>query len=513
MPPVTSLGQPDATAIGFFCLFVIAALWIAWWAARRTKTTEDYFAAGRSVTAGQNGMALAGDFIAAAGFLGVAGLVSISGFDGLIYAVGGVLGWPVMMFLFAEPFRNLGRYTFADVLAYRLGEGPIRIMASLNSLVLVVIYLIMQMVGAGSLIRLLFGLSYEIAVSVMGLVMLACVLFGGMIATTWVQIIKAALMLAAALAMAVLTLTHFHFNALEVFRAAADKGGRGVLAPGGVVSNPIEAISVGLALVLGVASLPHVLMRFYTVADARTARTSLFYATSIIALFFLTTFILGFGAMALVGPQVIRLADRGGNMALPLLAQVVGGTPFLGFTAAVSFATILAVVAGLVIAGSASLSHDLWVSLVRKDRASQQEQLVVARIATVLLCAVAVVLGVAFKGQNIAFLVGLSTAVAASANFPVLVLGIFWPRLTTAGALAGMLTGLVASILLIYMSPLVQVDILKNSAPIFGLRNPAIVSMPAAFLACILVSLMTAGRETTERYREIERRLLLGKAT
>src|SRR5687767_8155813 len=367
----------------FFFAFIAVTLGITWWAAKRTRTTDDFYAAGRSVTAGQNGFALAGDYMSAASFLGIAGLVSTSGFDGLIYSTGWLVGWPVVLFLIAEPLRNLGRYTFADVLAVRFRQTPIRIAAAVATLATVVFYLIAQMVGAGGLIKLMFGLSYEQAIVIVGLVMIAYVLFGGMIATTWVQIVKAVLLLGGASALALLVLARFSFNPLNLFAAAAERYGEGVLSPGKLITKPLDAISLGLALMFGTAGLPHILMRFYTVKDARAARSSVFYATGFIGLFYLITFILGFGASVVVGRDAIKAVDPGGNMAAPLLAEALGGEAFLGFISAVAFATILAVVAGLTLAGAATLSHDLWVNVVRKGHAIEREQLVVGRVAAV----------------------------------------------------------------------------------------------------------------------------------
>src|SRR5688572_20080385 len=485
---MTSLGEPNLTAILFFIGFIALSLGITVWAARKTRTTDQFYAAGRSVTAFQNGLALAGDYMSAASFLGIAGLVAVSGFDGLIYSVGWLVGWPIVMFLIAEPLRNLGRYTFADVLAARLRQTPIRIAASIGALAVISFYLIAQIVGAGNLIRLLFGLPYEAAVVIVGVVMLAYVLFGGMIATTWVQIVKAVLLLGGATLLAGLVLARFNFNPLALFAQASAIYGESVLAPGRQVTDPIDAVSLGLALMLGTAGLPHILMRFYTVPDAKTARTSVGYATAFIGFFYLLTFILGFGAMVIVGRDVITQVDAGGNMAAPLLAEVVGGTPFLGFIAAVAFATILAVVAGLTLSGAATLSHDLWVNVVRKGHADEREQLVVARTATILLAITSIGLGIAFKGQNVAYMVGLAFAIAASANFPALVLSIFWRNLTTRGAQASMITGTVSTLVLIGLSPTIQVDMLKSVA-IFPLRNPGIVSIPLAFAVGVFVSL------------------------
>ncbi len=506
----SALGTPNPVAIAFFFLFISATLAITFWAARRTRTAEHFYAAGRSITGLQNGLALAGDYMSAASFLGIAGLVSLSGFDGLIYSIGFLVGWPIVMFLIAEPLRNLGRYTFADVVAYRLRQRPVRIAAAVGTLAVVGCYLIAQMVGAGNLIRLLFGLSYETAVGIVGAVMLAYVLFGGMIATTWVQIVKAVLLLAGALLLAGLVLLRFGGSPLALFDAAAARYGVQVLAPGKLVSDPLDALSLGLALMLGTAGLPHILMRFYTVPDARTARTSVSYATAFIGFFYLLTFILGFGAMVLVGQDAIRAVDKGGNMAAPLLAEVVGGTGFLGFIAAVAFATILAVVAGLTLSGAAALSHDLWVNVVRGGHAPEVEQLRVARGSTVLLAIVSVVLGIACKGQNVAFMVGLAFAIAASANFPALVLAVFWRPFTTRGAQASMLVGTAAALLLIYLSPTIQMELLGRARAPFPLKNPGLVSIPLSFLVGIAVSLLFPEGEADQAYPAMQHRLHLG---
>jgi cation/acetate symporter len=493
--------------IAFFFVFIVFSLGITYVAARRTRNADHFYTAGGNVTGLQNGLALAGDYMSAASFLGIAGLVSLSGFDGLIYSIGFLVGWPVVMFLIAEPLRNLGRYTFSDVVAFRLRQAPVRVAAAIGSLAVVSFYLIAQMVGAGNLIRLLFGLPYEAAVAIVGVVMLAYVLFGGMMATTWVQMVKAVLLLAGAFLLAMMALARFAFNPLALFRAASDQYGAAVLGPGRLVSNPLDAMSLGLALMLGTAGLPHILMRFYTVRDARTARTSVSYATGFIGFFYLLTFILGFGAMVLVGQPAIRAIDAGGNMAAPLLAQAVGGQAFLGFISAVAFATILAVVAGLTLAGAAALSHDLWVNVVRRGSAPEREQLRVARVSTVLLGIVAIGLGIAFKGQNVAYMVGLAFAIAASANFPALVLSIFWRRFTTRGAQMSMLAGTASSLALIYFSPTIQIDVLKNSDAWFPLRNPGLVSIPLSFAVGYLASVLWPEPEAEARFAEVERKV------
>lgn len=508
--PATSIGEPNLTAIGFFLVFIAATLAITWWAARRTQTTEEFFAAGRAISGRQNGFALAGDYMSAASFLGIAGLVSMSGFDGLIYSTGWLVGWPVVLFLIAEPLRNLGKYTFADVVSFRLQQVPVRVAAAIGTLAVVSFYLIAQMVGAGNLIRLMFGISYELSVILVGIVMLAYVLFGGMIATTWVQIVKAVLLLGGAALLSLMTLAQFGFNPVELFSKAADIYGAEVLAPGKQVANPWDAISLGLALMFGTAGLPHILMRFYTVPDAKAARQSVFWATGLIGAFYLMTFILGFGAMVLVGREAILAVDKGGNMAAPLLAEVLGGTGLLGFIAAVAFATILAVVAGLTLSGAAALSHDLWVSVYRKGDAPVSEQLKVARMATIALGIVAILLGILFKGQNVAFMVGLAFAVAASGNFPALVLSIFWRGFTTRGAVASMAAGTAASLLLIGLSPTIMVDLMGAQEALFPLKNPALVTIPLGFAVGVIVSLLAPEPAASQAYDAKERRMIMG---
>ena len=506
----STLGTPNVTAMIFFFVFIAATLGITGWAARKTKTASEFFAAGSKVTGFQNGLALAGDFMSAASFLGIAGLVTLSGFDGLIYSVGWLVGWPVVLFLIAEPLRNLGKYTFADVVAYRMKQAPVRIASAVSGLTVVSFYLIAQMVGAGTLVKLLFGLPYEGAVVAVGIVMLAYVLFGGMIATTWVQIVKAVLLLGGASALALIVLSRFGMNPLRLFDAAAKMYGPEVLAPGKLVTSPLEAISLGLALMFGTAGLPHILMRFYTVPDARAARASVFYATGFIGLFYLITFILGFGAAVIVGRDVVKGVDKGGNMAAPLLAEAVGGTAFLGFISAVAFATILAVVAGLTLSGAASLSHDLWNHVVRKGKSEEAEQLKIARAATVILALVAIALGIVFKGQNVAFMVGLAFAIAASANFPALLLSMTWGRFSTAGAVASMLTGTISAIVLIALSPTVQIDLLHHEKALFPLKNPGVVTMALSFAAGIVASLVRPDADAARKFAEVERRIQLG---
>jgi cation/acetate symporter len=450
--------------------------------------------------------------MSAASFLGIAGLVALTGFDGLIYSIGFLVGWPIVLFLIAEPLRNLGKYTFADVVAFRMRQTPVRLAAAIGTLSVAIFYLIAQMVGAGTLINLIFGLPYSTSVVIVGVVMLTLLVLGGMIATTWVQIVKAVLLIGGATAMALLVLAQFSFSSLDLFGSASDRYGGKVLEPGSLVSGHWDAISLGLALMFGTAGLPHILMRFYTVPDARAARKSVNWATFFIGFFYLLTFVLGFGAMALVGQTAIRNVDEGGNAAALLLAENVAGTPFFGFIAAVAFATILAVVAGLTLSGAAALSHDVWVNVVRHGDAPEKEQLRVARIATLVMGALAIVLGIALQGQNVAFMVGLAFAIAASANFPALLMAIFWRRFTTRGAVSSIVLGAVSALVLIYLSPTIQVDVLGNADALFPLSNPALISMPLAFGAGILVSLLWPEREARERFVEAERQIHLGPA-
>lgn len=458
----TMIGQANPTAIMFFVVFVISTLGITYWAAKRTRTTKDFYAAGRSVTGLQNGLALAGDYMSAASFLGIAGLVSTRGYDGLIYSVGWLVGWPIVMFLISEPLRNLGKYTFADVVSYRLQQRPIRAAAAAGSLVVVITYLIAQMVGAGTLIKLMFGIPFEIAIVVTGSLMICYVLFGGMIATTWVQIIKACLLLGGATVLVALTMGQFGFDYGLLFKKAEELYTNKFLEPGGLVTSPTDAFSLGLALMFGTAGLPHILMRFFTVPDVKAARKSVFYATGFIGYFYILTVTIGFGAAVLVGQKVIMSIDKGGNMAGPLLAEALGGNLFLGFLSAVAFATILAVVSGLTLAGASAFSHDLFVGVIRRGQASEKEEVKVAKIATVGLGITAIILGIFFKGQNVAFLVGLTFAIAASANFPALLMSIMWKKFTTAGACLSIYTGLVIATVLLILSPTVWVDIVHK---------------------------------------------------
>jgi cation/acetate symporter len=506
----TTLGSPTHSAVGFFLLIVALTLAVTYWAARRTRSTRDFYAAGRSVSPLQNGLALAGDYMSAASFLGIAGLVALRGYDGMIYATGWLVGWPALIFLIAEPLRNLGTFTFADVVAFRLRQAPVRVAAAFGGILTLLFYVLAQMVGAGNLITLLFGLPYNWAVVGVGAVMLAYVLFGGMIATTWVQVIKAVLLLCGVTLLTVLVLARFGFSPTALYAAVVARYGPTALEPGGLVTDPIDAISLGLALMFGLLGLPHILMRFYTVPDARAARVSVLYATGFIGYFYLIIPVVGFGASALVGRDVIRAIDAGGNMAAPLVAELLGGTAFLGFIAAVAFATILAVVAGLTLAGASALSHDIFTHVIRKGAATEREQIRVARIATVVFGVVAVALGILFRNQNVAYMVGLAFAVAASANFPPLLLSIVWRRFNTTGAVLSMLTGAISSVALIVLSPTVWVDVLHRPSPVFSLRNPAIVSMSISFLCGIVGSLASREPAAEAKFDDEKLRTYLG---
>ncbi|HCB9559221.1 TPA: cation/acetate symporter ActP, partial [Escherichia coli] len=474
-------------AIIMFLIFVVFTLGITYWASKRVRSRNDYYTAGGNITGFQNGLAIAGDYMSAASFLGISALVFTSGYDGLIYSLGFLVGWPIILFLIAERLRNLGRYTFADVASYRLKQGPIRILSACGSLV-VALYLIAQMVGAGKLIELLFGLNYHIAVVLVGVLMMMYVLFGGMLATTWVQIIKAVLLLFGASFMAFMVMKHvgFSFNNLFSEAMAVHPKGVDIMKPGGLVKDPISALSLGLGLMFGTAGLPHILMRFFTVSDAREARKSVFYATGFMGYFYILTFIIGFGAIMLVGanPEYKDAAGHligGNNMAAVHLANAVGGNLFLGFISAVAFATILAVVAGLTLAGASAVSHDLYANVFKKG-ATEREELRVSKITVLILGVIAIILGVLFENQNIAFMVGLAFAIAASCNFPIILLSMYWSKLTTRGAMMGGWLGLITAVVLMILGPTIWVQILGHEKAIFPYEYPALFSITVAFL-------------------------------
>ncbi|CDG99500.1 cation/acetate symporter ActP [Xenorhabdus bovienii] len=512
--------QPlNIQAIVMFLLFVGFTLCITYWASKRTQSRSDYYTAGGRITGFQNGMAIAGDYMSAASFLGISALVYTSGYDGLIYSIGFLVGWPIILFLIAERLRNLGRYTFADVASYRLKQRPIRTLSATGSLVVVALYLIAQMVGAGKLIELLFGLNYHIAVILVGILMVLYVLFGGMLATTWVQIIKAILLLAGATFMALMVMkaVNFNFNTLFKEAIAVHSRGQAIMSPGGLVSDPISALSLGLALMFGTAGLPHIIMRFFTVSDAKEARKSVFYATGFIGYFYILTFIIGFGAILLVSPNpafkdVTGALIGGTNMSAVHLADAVGGNFFLGFISAVAFATILAVVAGLTLAGASAVSHDLYANVIKQGQANERDELRVSKITVIILGFVAIGLGILFEKQNIAFMVGLAFSIAASCNFPIILLSMYWNKLTTRGALIGGWLGLITAVVLMILGPTIWVSILGHEKPIYPYEYPALFSMFVAFIGTWLFSI-TDGSQQGQQERKMFRNQFIRSQT
>ena len=505
-------------AISMFAGFVIMTLFITKWAASKTKSAADFYTGGGGITGFQNGLAIAGDYMSAASFLGISAAVMASGYDGLIYSIGFLVGWPIITFLMAERLRNLGKFTFADVAGYRFQQKPIRIFAASGTLVVVAFYLIAQMVGAGALIKLLFGLDYWLAVVIVGALMMIYVLFGGMTATTWVQIIKAVLLLAGVTFMAFMVMSNYGFSfealfakGVEVKTQLAVNGGKtqvdaaaiglAIMGPGGFIKDPISAISFGMALMFGTAGLPHILMRFFTVPDAKQARKSVLWATTWIGYFYVLIFIIGFGAITLVltNPEfadtakgIIKGGGGSANMAAVLVAKAVGGNVFFGFISAVAFATILAVVAGLTLSGASAVSHDIYATVIKKGKADSDSELKVSRITTLVLGVIAVALGIAFEKQNIAFMVSLAFAIAASANFPVLFMSVLWKDCTTRGAVIGGFMGLFSSVALTIVSPSVWEATLGNpkGSALFPYTSPALFSMTIAFVGIWLFSIL-----------------------
>ena len=525
------LGQVDKqptnwVAISMFAVFVVGTLFITKWAAAKTKSAADFYTAGGGITGFQNGLAIAGDYMSAASFLGISAAVMATGYDGLIYSIGFLVGWPIITFLMAERLRNLGKFTFADVAGYRFQQTPIRVFAASGTLVVVAFYLIAQMVGAGALIKLLFGLEYWIAVVIVGGLMMVYVLFGGMTATTWVQIIKAVMLLAGVTFMAVMVLSHYSFSpealfakGVEVRTQIAANGGKdateaakiglSIMGPGGFIKDPISAISFGMALMFGTAGLPHILMRFFTVPDAKEARKSVLWATTWIGYFYLLIFIIGFGAITLVltNPEyadtakgIIKGGGGSANMAAVLVAKAVGGNVFFGFISAVAFATILAVVAGLTLSGASAVSHDLYATVFKKGKADSDAELKVSRLTVLALGVVAVALGIAFEKQNIAFMVALAFAIAASANFPVLFMSVLWKDCTTKGAVIGGFLGLISSVGLTIVSPSVWEATLGNpkGSALFPYSSPALFSMTIGFVGIWLFSILDRSPQAAE---------------
>ena len=499
--PLEGVTEKQATnwhAIIMFCLFVCMTMGITYWASSRTKSTADFYTAGGGITGFQNGLAIAGDYMSAATLLGLTAMVYGQGYDGYIYMLAFFAGWPIILFLMAERLRNLGKFTFSDITAYRLDEGKVRTMAAISSLTVVCFYLIAQMVGAGQLIKLLFGLEYNVAIFAVGILMMVYVTFGGMVATTWVQIIKACMLLAGGTLVMVLAFSQFNFSFATLVEKAASlhKLGPKLMYPGSLLADPVTAISLGLGLMFGTAGLPHILMRFFTVTDAKEARKSVLYASGFVAYFFNVIFIMGLCGIIIVGqnPEFFEAGKvggkmiGGGNMVAMHLSKAVGGDMLLGFLAAVAFATILAVVSGLALAGASAISHDLYARVIKKGTATEASEIRVSKIATICLGFVAIILGILFEKQNIAFMVGLAFGVAAAANFPVLILSMYWKGLTTRGALFGGYGGLVSAVLFVLFSKSVWVDVLGNPAALFPYTQPALFAMPIAFLLAYIFS-------------------------
>jgi cation/acetate symporter len=494
----------NPTAIAMFVGFVVLTLGITYWAAKRTRSASHFYTAGGGITGLQNGLAIAGDYMSAATLLGLTAMVYTTGYDGYIYMIAFFVGWPIILFLMAERLRNLGRYTFADITSYRLDQGRVRTMAAISSLTVVCFYLIAQMVGAGQLIKLLFGLDYIVALFIVGGLMMIYVTFGGMIATTWVQIIKACMLLAGGTLVMLLAVSRFGFSYTTLVNeaTAVHKLGFKLFAPGALLADPVNAVSLGIGLMFGTAGLPHILMRFFTVSDAKAARKSVLYASGFVGYFFNIVFLMGLCAIVIVGtnPQYFeggQIGGRiigGGNMVVMHLANAVGGELLLGFLAAVAFATILAVVSGLALAGASAISHDLYARVIMKGKASEKSELRVSKIASIGLGIVAITLGILFERMNVAFMVGLAFGIAASANFPVLILSMYWPGLTTRGAIVGGYAGLLSAVILVVLSKLVWVSVLGNAQAIFPYDQPALFSMPLAFLVTIVVSMLDKSR-------------------
>jgi len=505
-PAMDASGAKQATnwhAIIMFLIFVAMTMGITYWAAGRTKSTADFYTAGGGITGFQNGLAIAGDYMSAATLLGLTAMAYTSGYDAYIYMLAFFAGWPIILFLMAERLRNLGRFTFADITSYRLDQGKVRTMAAISSLVVVVFYLIAQMVGAGQLIKLLFGLDYNIAIFVVGILMMVYVTLGGMVATTWVQIIKACMLLFGGTLTLLLAYWQFGFSLTTLLEKveAVHKLGPKLMAPGSLLADPITAISLGLGLMFGTAGLPHILMRFFTVGNAKEARKSVLYASGFVGFFFNVIFLMGLCAVIIVGqnPEFFEggvvggKIIGGGNMVAMHLAKAVGGNMLLGFLAAVAFATILAVVSGLALAGASAISHDIYARVIRKGQATEKEEIRVSRFATIGLGMLAIVLGILFEKMNIAFMVGLAFGVAAAANFPVLILSMYWKGLTTRGALWGGYGGVISAVLFVLFSKSVWVDVLGNKAALFPYTQPALFAMPIAFIFAYIFSKSDTG--------------------
>ncbi|HLR69533.1 MAG TPA: sodium/solute symporter [Virgibacillus sp.] len=499
----------NATVIFFFLLIVAGTLVITYWAAKRTKSTGDFYTAGGGLTGWQNGLAIAGDYLSAASFLGIAGAIALNGFDGFFYSIGFLIAYLVVLFLVAEPLRNLGKYTLADMINARFDAKKVRGAAALNTIVIVIFYMIAQLVGAGALIQLLFGIDYWVAVLIVGVMMTIYVLFGGMTATSWVQIIKALLLMLGTVIISFMVLAKFNFNLVYMFSEmkTVTEHGADYLKPGLKYTDPLGTISLMIALVLGTAGLPHILMRFFTVKDAKTARSSVITATWVVGIFYVLTVFLGFGAAAFVGSKTITSANTAGNMAAPLLAEALGGDFLLSFVSAVAFATILAVVAGLVLSGASAFAHDVYGQIIKKGKISDRDQMLAAKYASFGVSVFSIILALFAQNLNVAFLVSLAFCVAASANLPVILYTIYWKRFNTSGAVTGMLTGLIVSLVLVILSPNVFSPVPGEAMfvgdPIFPFTNPALFSVPLGFLGGYLGTVLSKERDP-RRYAEVK---------
>ncbi|MDQ2710077.1 MAG: cation acetate symporter [Actinomycetota bacterium] len=531
IPAATNVGSPGLN-ITIFVIFVAITLAIVIRASRNNKTAADYYAGGRAFTGRQNGIAIAGDYLSAASFLGIAGAIAINGYDGFLYSIGFLVAWLVALLLVAELLRNTGRFTMADVLSFRLRQRPVRIAAAISTIVVSFFYLLAQMAGAGGLVALLLGIDAKagqsLVIALVGVIMVGYVLIGGMKGTTWVQIVKASLLIVGAFVMTVWVLSKYGFNLSSVLGGAVTapgSGGEKILGPGvqygASTTSKIDFISLGLALVLGTAGLPHVLMRFYTVPTSKEARKSVEWAIWLIGIFYLFTLVLGYGAGALVGSKAIKAAPGGANSAAPLLAYELGGTVLLGIIAAVAFATILAVVAGLTITASASFAHDVYGQVIKRGEGGADAEVRVARIAAVVIGIIAIIGGIFANGQNIAFLVALAFAIAASANLPTILYSLFWKRFNTRGALWSIYGGLISAVVLITFSPTVsggKVTAGKSASMItdpsidfhwFPLANPGLISIPLGFLLGY-IGTITSKEFNAAKYAEMEVRSLTG---
>ncbi|WP_313799931.1 sodium:solute symporter family transporter [Cytobacillus sp.] len=499
----------NMTVVVLFLLIVAMTLAITYYAAKRTNTANEFYTAGGGLTGWQNGLAIAGDYLSAASFLGIAGAIALSGFDGFLFSIGYLVAYLVVLFIVAEPLRNLGKYTLADMINSRFDAKKVRGTAALNTITIVIFYMIAQLVGAGALIKLLFGIDYWLAVLIVGIMMTIYVLFGGMTATSWVQIIKAVLLMLGTIIISFLVLSRFNFNIFEMFTTmkTATPLGEAYLNPGVKYKVPLDTLSLMIALVFGTAGLPHILMRFFTVRDAKTARSSVIWATWIVGIFYVMTIFLGFGAAAFVGADIIQASNAAGNMAAPLLAKVLGGDILMSFVSAVAFATILAVVAGLVLSGASAFAHDIYGQIIKKGKATEKEQMLAAKYASLGVSVFSILLALFAQNLNVAFLVSLAFCVAASANLPVIVFTIYWKRFNTTGAMTGMIAGLVSSLILVAISPSVISPVegaaLFTGNPIFPLTNPALLSVPIGFIGSIIGTLVSS-KQDAKRYAEVK---------